>query len=484
MTLVAQLRALGRPRLLVVGDALLDRYVWGDARRISPEAPIPVLTAAREEARPGGAANVAVNVAALGADAALVGVVGRDAEAGLLREALRERGVDPAGLVEDPARPTIVKTRLVAGSQQVLRLDREETRPVAGDVEARVLERAAREAAARELTLVSDYAKGCVTDRLLRAVIDAARGARRRVVVDPKGEDYARYRGVSILTPNLGEFETAVGRRARDPEALREAGRSLVERLELEALLVTLGRDGIFLLTRDGRHQTIPTAARSVYDVTGAGDTVLSVLGVALAGGLGFEDAVRLANAAAGIKVSKVGAAAVAREELEAELSRPAPGSGGRVLTRAEAASVARGLRAEGKTLVFTNGCFDIVHAGHVQFLRDARALGDALMVGLNEDASVKALKGPKRPVIPLADRAELLAALRMVDYVVPFGEPTPTALIQEVLPAVLVKGEDWRDKGVVGREIVEAHGGRVALLPLRPGLSTTGLIERIVREP
>ncbi len=478
-----RLAALGRPRLLIVGDMIMDRYVIGDVGRISPEAPIPVLAARTSELRLGGAGNVAANLRSMDARVAVMGVVGDDGLGRAMRERFEEEEIDAEGLLIDPTRPTIEKTRMLSGVQQMLRVDWEDTRPLDGEVLERILERLPSAVAGADAVVLSDYGKGTLPEAVLAATIAAARGCGVPVLVDPKGDDYSRYHGATLITPNRKEAERALGR-SISLDALAAAGDELIEIAGLDLVVITLGPDGIYYRSCpdagggervEGR---APAVARAVYDVTGAGDTVVAHLALYLADRIGIEDAVRLANHAAGIVVAKLGTHSVTRAELHARLAEHAPPEG-KVLSPENLGQAVEAWRREGLRIVFTNGCFDVLHVGHIEYLRFARARGDVLLVGVNSDESITRLKGPLRPVNPLDDRLKVLAALEMVDAVVPFEEETPRLLIEAVTPDVLVKGADWADKGVVGREWVESHGGRVVLAPLVPGRSTTAILER-----
>jgi D-beta-D-heptose 7-phosphate kinase/D-beta-D-heptose 1-phosphate adenosyltransferase len=466
------------PRVLLVGDMILDRYQHGATDRISPEAPIVVLAATREEHRLGGCGNVAANLAALGAHVDCVAVVGDDEAAGRVRALMGEIGLSPAGLVTDATRPTIRKTRLVAQNQQLLRIDEEQARPLSAEVERELLERVEAAIGGADLVVVSDYGKGALTDGVLDRLCRREGGP--RVIVDPKGRQYARYRGATLLTPNRLEAETATGIALDGDDGIRRAALSLCETAGLHAAIITLGARGMYCCLADGsREWSIPATARSVYDVTGAGDTALATLGFALAAGADLEPAMRLATAAAGVKVQRFGVVAITPAEIEAALHDAGP-STGKVVERTELLSRLAADRGAGRRVVFTNGCFDVLHVGHLEYLQDARALGDVLVVAVNDDASVRRLKGEGRPVHRAADRAALLAGLECVSLVTVFPEDTPLELIRAVTPDVLVKGADWEDRGVVGREWVEQHGGRVVLAPMRPGHSTTGTLARL----
>jgi D-beta-D-heptose 7-phosphate kinase/D-beta-D-heptose 1-phosphate adenosyltransferase len=478
-------RGLGRPTVVVVGDAMLDRYVFGGISRISPEAPIQILRVEREEERPGGAASVAADLATLGARVRLVAYAGDDDAGRALRRLLRGAEIGANGVVETKGRPTTLKTRMVARglslsvSQQVLRVDREETSPVTAADEKRLVAAVTKALRGAGALVVSDYAKGVITEKSAKAIIAAARKAGVPVVVDPKGRDYARYRGATVITPNRKETLDATGIAPTGESGAEAAGRRLVELTGVDVAVITLDKDGIAIVPKDGPVELVPTTPREVYDVTGAGDVVAAVLGIALADGRTIREAVHLANVAAGVEVGKIGATPVSREEILHALGAE-PGAAHRVVDRATLRRELAAFRAAGKKVVFTNGCFDILHTGHARYLHEARRQGDVLVVGLNSDASVRRLKGEGRPVVREGDRAELLASLDCVDYVVVFEDDTPLDLIRAVEPDVLVKGEDWRDKGVVGREFVEARGGKVVLVKLLAGRSTTGIVDKV----
>ncbi|KAA0206018.1 MAG: bifunctional D-glycero-beta-D-manno-heptose-7-phosphate kinase/D-glycero-beta-D-manno-heptose 1-phosphate adenylyltransferase HldE [Proteobacteria bacterium] len=460
-------------KVLVAGDIMLDQYWFGPTSRISPEAPVPVVKVTQSQARPGGAANVAVNLASLGAKTTLAGVVGQDAGASLLRQALGERGI-ALELVESAGRPTITKLRVLSRNQQLIRLDTEDA---FGREEASLLlERVRRNATAASVCILSDYGKGSLLE--VPALVAAARAARMPVLVDPKGTDFTRYRGATLLTPNLAEFEAVAGTASSDADLAARARRMRSD-FALEALVVTLGERGMMVVTDASEAVFMPARAREVFDVTGAGDTVIAALAASLGAGMTLTDAAALANVAAGIVVRKIGVASVTPQELRQDLH--AQGLGGRgVVARAEIGRTVAEARARGERLVMTNGVFDILHAGHVGYLEEAKARGDRLLVAVNDDDSVRRLKGPERPVNPLADRMAVLAALAAVDWVVPFSEDTPADLIGEVLPDVLVKGGDYRPEDIAGGPAVIANGGRVEVLPFREGRSTTRILETI----
>jgi len=465
----------GRARVLVAGDVMLDRYWAGPTGRISPEAPVPVVRIQKDETRPGGAANVALNVAALGGAARLLGVVGRDDTAALLRTELEARRV-VADFVESPDCPTIAKLRILSRNQQLIRLDFEESLAVAGGFDRTVLMTRFEAALTDcEVVVLSDYGKGTLVDA--QALIAAARRSGRPVLVDPKGSNWLPYRGATMITPNLGELEAVVGP-CPDEATIVAKGSALLAELALGALLVTRSEHGMTLLTPDHPPLHLPAEAREVFDVTGAGDTVIATFAAALAAGQDFAHAARIANIAAGIVVGKLGTATVTPQELSRTLRRQHEDDSG-VLDEDELLARVAQARAQGQVVVMTNGCFDLLHVGHVRYLEAARRLGDVLIVAVNTDDSVKRLKGPTRPLNTTADRMRMLAALKCVDWVVPFSEDTPARLIGHVLPDFLVKGGDYKVEAIAGYDAVTANGGQVVVLEFHDGYSTTKLIER-----
>jgi len=491
VSLVEKLRAT---RLICVGDVMLDHYVYGGVERVSPEAPIPVLRVERETRTLGGAGNVLRNLKALGLSPCFVSVVGND-PAG--REVSRlAAGPDTAGvhllerpaadtevhLLQERARTTTIKTRYVAWTQQLLRADREKVAPISGSVREDLLRVLEHAAGGRTVTILSDYAKGVLGDGIAAAAIAIARAAGHAVVVDPKGTDYAPYRGASILKPNRRELGAATKLSVGTEAEVTAAARALIDDFELGAVLVSLSQEGMLLVEAGGAVHHLDAEAREVFDVSGAGDTVVAVLGAALGAGASLLDAARLANIAAGIVVGKVGTAVVHASELEeAIVSRDAL-AGQKLLPLPVALDHVARWRLKGLKIGFTNGCFDILHPGHVSLLAQAKSHCDRLVVGLNSDASVQRLKGPDRPVQNAAARGAVLSSLASVDMVVVFDEDTPRELIAALQPEVLVKGADYRKDEVVGGDIVESQGGRVVLAELVPGYSTTATIARMVR--
>jgi len=476
--LEAILTQRGRPRVLIVGDLILDRYVSGDVARISPEAPIPVLTARRSEEKLGGAGNVAANLVAMGAVVDIAGVLGDDGWGRALRKLLEDLGIETTGCAVDASRPTVQKTRMMSGSQQMLRVDWEDARPVSGAARDQLVASLPARVKTARAVVLSDYGKGVLVPEVIAAVLKAAKSANVPVLVDPKGEDYARYRGATLVTPNRKEAEQAVGRKLAKLEDLPSGADELIQKSGLDAAVITLGADGIYWRDKRGASGHVPAQARAVFDVTGAGDTVVAQLAFYMADGVGLGPAVELANQAAAITVARLGTHAVSRAELAAHLAESHP-HGGKVVRGGEVEALLAQWRRARPCLVFTNGCFDVLHVGHVDYLRFAKQKGDVLIVGVNDDASVKRLKGAGRPVNPLDDRMEMLAALEMVDAVTSFAEDTPAKIVERVTPNVLVKGQDWAEKGVVGREWVESHGGVVHLAPMVPGKSTTSILDR-----
>ena len=461
----------------VVGDLMLDEYVQGAVERISPEAPVPVVRVRDTEHRLGGAANVARQVVTLGAQVTLAGIAGTDAAGDDLLRLCAGTGVGTGGVVRTRERRTTRKLRVLGHSQQLLRLDWEDAQPCGTDATTAMLAQLAA-GPKPDAIILSDYAKGVLTPATIAAVLQHSRGA--PVVVDPKTRDFGRYRGATTVTPNLRELELAAGGPLdpADTAAITRAAQSLIAAADLQAMVVTLSERGMLVVPREGEATAVPARALEVYDVTGAGDTAVAVLALALSAGAPMLQAAQLANVAAGISVGQVGAVAVDAPSIRSALTA---GPAAKVLTRAELAARAASWRLAGKRIVFTNGCYDLLHAGHLSLLHGAAALGDVLVLAINSDASVRRLnKGPERPLVPEADRAALLAALACVDAVTIFDEDTPLEALQAVKPQVLVKGADYRPEQVVGRDFVEANGGRVVLVPLLPQKSTTALVERI----
>ncbi len=463
-----------RAGVLVVGDVMLDRYWHGPTSRISPEAPVPVVKVEQVEDRPGGAANVAMNIAALGAQSRLVGLTGVDEAASVLSASLSNVNVQ-CDFVALPGHPTITKLRVLSRSQQLLRLDFEEG--FAG-VDAEPMHQRIRQALPGLGALVlSDYAKGALEN--VSTMITLAREAGVPVLIDPKGSDFSRYHGATLLTPNFSEFEAVVGKCKTDEE-IAERGHALIKQHDLAALLVTRSEHGMTLLQPGKAPFHLPTQAQEVFDVTGAGDTVIGVLAAALAAGNSLEESCFLANAAAGVVVGKLGTSTVSPVELENAI-RARPESGFGVMNEAQLKAEVAKARQRGEKVVMTNGVFDILHAGHVSYLANARKLGDRLIVAVNSDVSTRRLKGETRPVNPQENRMIVLGALEAVDWVVSFEEDTPQRLIAEILPDLLVKGGDYQPEDIAGSKEVWANGGDVRVLNFEDGISTSNIIKTIV---
>ena len=463
--------------VLVVGDVMLDKYIWGEVERISPEAPVPVLQTAFQDDKPGGAANVAMNLAGLGACVTVVGFAGGDPEQERLESLLADAGVEPS-LTTVAGAPTTTKLRILSGNQQMMRLDTEAPLHSAAAYED-LLNRALEVLPNVSVVVLSDYAKGVLTEPVCRVVISEARRFNIPVLVDPKNHSFARYRGATTICPNRKELSVATGEPSADLDSLLAAGEAMLPSLEMELMAVTLGEKGIAVLRRGSRMHA-PAVVRQVYDVSGAGDTVIAVLALAMACGVEIEAAAQVANVAAGIVVSKVGTVPIQRDELLGALSQEIESHmDEKILPLDRLLSRVAGWRSAGQRVVFTNGCFDILHIGHITLLKQARRAGDRLIVALNSDSSVRRVKGPPRPVVGQQERARILAALSAVNAVVLFDEGTPLKLIEAIRPDVLVKGGDYTQDNVVGAREVRAWGGRVELIPLVEGASTTRLIAK-----
>ncbi len=465
-----------RAQVLVVGDVMLDRYWHGGTSRISPEAPVPIVKVEQVEDRPGGAANVALNIAALGAGVSLSGLVGRDEAADALVEMMAAANVH-SELHSVDTQPTITKLRVISRHQQLLRMDFEQ---IFAPEDAQILvEKSHRLLGSVGALILSDYAKGALADPA--PLIAAANKAGVPVLVDPKGSDFSRYRGATLLTPNLHEFETVVGPCANEKELVSK-GEQLMSDYDLSALLVTRGENGMTLLRPGEPELHLPARAREVFDVTGAGDTVISVLAASLAAGEQLPQAVALANLAASIVVAKLGTAAISTPELRRAIQAE-QGSERGVLSLEQLQVALQDARANGEKVVFTNGCFDILHPGHAGYLEQARELGDRLVVAVNGDESISRLKGPGRPINPVDSRMALLSKLESVDWVVSFDDDTPEKLLEALKPDILAKGGDYDKKSVVGWEIVENYGGKVEVLTLFDSFSTTSIVEKVLEK-
>jgi D-beta-D-heptose 7-phosphate kinase/D-beta-D-heptose 1-phosphate adenosyltransferase len=477
------LERVGVLRILVLGDLILDEYLWGKTERISPEAPVQVVEVQRNEMRLGGAGNVMHNLVTLGCHVHVASIMGDDADGRLLTQMLEDKGVDTGGIYFAQDRVTSRKTRVIASHQQMLRIDRESCQAISLDLENTLLSHVRTIANGYQAILVSDYLKGVLTEGVLQQVIAVGNDLGIPVVVDPKGSDYSKYRGATLLTPNRKEAQAASGISIVDGESLTRAGRRLCDDLDLDALVLTRSEEGMSLFFRDGSEAHLPTEAREVFDVSGAGDTVLALFGLGLGAGLSLQESAHLANLAAGVVVGKVGTSTVTADELRVAAAGQHPEGELKIRSREGLQPILEAERQKGRTVVFTNGCFDLLHVGHVKYLQKARRLGDLLVLGLNSDASIRRLKGPKRPLLGEEERAHILAALDCIDYVVIFDEDTPLKLISALRPDILVKGGDYTADGVVGKEIVESYGGRVELIQFVDGKSTTNIINKVLEQ-
>jgi len=485
------LSTIGRPNILLVGDFMLDKYVWGEVKRISQEAPIPVINVTSEEVRPGGAGSVANNLAEFGANVYCCGVIGNDDEGKRLREMLNNLRVETDGIVEDCDRPTTVKVRVMGhlqsagrGVQQLLRIDYEKTDDIQEKIQNEIINKIKDKVRHLDVILISDMNKGAVSKQIVEAVINYGKKQKIPVIVDPRyGGDYGNYKGATAIAPNRYETELSTGIKITGIDSLKAAGKKLLKDLSLEYVIITADKDGMFLCNKNGEYNLIHTVPKDVYDVSGAGDMVLSVLGFVAGGGNSFEDAAAIANVAAGIEVGKIGAMPISRSEILSELMGGPNPLYSKIKVLDELEKILDKHRESNEKIAFTNGCFDILHVGHVEYLKFSRRAGDVLVVGLNTDASVRAQKGQSRPFVVEDERARLVSALEDVDYVVLFDEQTPESLIRRVKPDILIKGEDWKEKGVVGREFVESYGGKVLLAPLVKGVSTTDIVSKVLEK-
>ncbi|KAA0244275.1 MAG: D-glycero-beta-D-manno-heptose 1-phosphate adenylyltransferase [Candidatus Brocadia sp. AMX2] len=475
---------LGSPRIMVIGDLMLDKYVWGEVKRISQEAPIPVINVSSEDVRPGGAGSVVNNLRTLDAQVFACGIIGDDTYGHTLLNIFQGMGVDTTGIIIDKSRPTILKMRFMGhlqtagkGVQQLLRVDYEKTHVISAEIESQLTGYLHNNIPACDIILISDMNKGLLSPSFLKTIVTICKKHKKIAIVDPKlMSDYTCYEGFTAMTPNRFETELATGIKIADNDSLHRAGSKLVSSLSLECCIITIDKDGMFLYDRGGNGKIIPTVPRAVFDVTGAGDMVLSMFGMIVGTGHSFEDAALLANVAAGIEVGKIGATPVSKGEILSELI----GGKSPLSDKIKDVEVLKGIlqehRKKNDKIVFTNGCFDILHVGHIEYLKFARKQGDLLVVGLNTDRSVKSQKGPSRPFVSETERAKMLAALEDVTYVVLFDELTPLNLIKVVKPDVLVKGEDWKNAGAVGGEFVASYGGKVVFAPFVEGVSTTNI--------
>ena len=467
-------------KILVIGDLMIDEYVWGSVDRISPEAPVQVVAVTDEDYTLGGAGNVVNNLAVLGAKVQTIGVIGTDANGTLLLKKLQSLNADTAGVIAESGRPTTIKTRILADHQHVLRIDRETRREISGDTFTKLSDAALALIPAADVVLVSDYGKGLITRKFLAQVVRSAKQNHKKVVVDPKGDDYTLYNGASLITPNRKEAVLASGVEIVNAATLQKAGAAILKKTDIERVLITLGKDGMALFERRKNPYKIAAEARQIYDVSGAGDTVAAVLSLSLAAGADYRQAMALANTAAGLVVGKVGTATTSPQELQAALDPSAEGTSSKYVPVSSVRALSKDLKRAGKKIVMTNGCFDLLHTGHIALLSEAKKLGQVLVVAIDDDQSVHKLKGEGRPLLTAAARTNILAALDVVDYVTVFATDRLTELIEDLRPDVLTKGSNYKHETVFGHEIVEKHGGRIVLIPIDESISATGIINKI----
>jgi D-beta-D-heptose 7-phosphate kinase / D-beta-D-heptose 1-phosphate adenosyltransferase len=493
-----------RCHLLVIGDLMLDEYLWGDVDRISPEAPVQVVSVQNEDFALGGAGNVVNNIMALGGKVSAAGVIGMGRNGRLLLKMFDELGVDTKGIVKERGRITIRKTRIIAvnhANQQVLRIDREKIQDISTSTLKKMIRIIEDRMPDIDVVLISDYGKGLITQSMLSQVIESAKKHKKMTIVDPKGLDFSKYSGVSLLTPNKKEAALASNVEIIDDPSLEKAANKILQNVDLNQLLITCGKDGMVLFERNKAPFRVKAEARQVFDVSGAGDTVLAVLGLAVASGISIKSSLAVANAAAGMVVGKTGTATVSKQELASALKIVLGKAGTATVSKQKLASVLtsdvralpakfkklsdlppliQDLKKRGKRVVLTNGCFDLLHAGHIMLFSESKHMGDILIVAIDDDESVKALKGPGRPVINAAERVRIISALDAVDYVVVFSSPELKKLIKIIQPDVLTKGSNYTDKEVFGRRLIEKYGGRVALIPVTENISSTRIIDNI----
>ena len=476
---------LGSPNVLIVGDFMLDIYTYGDALRISPEAPVPVLKIKNTETRAGGAGAVAADLAILGAKVYCVGLTGNDENGRILKNILTGLDIDVSGLLTLEDRPTISKQRLIGlaqhrHQQQLFRMDNENTTPISDEQADGVFNLFEEKLSQADIVCLQDYNKGLLTDGFCKRLIQQSRQIGKIVLIDPSPTaDYAKYSGATAITPNRQETSIAVGFEINTKSDYALASEKLFKELNLQAVIITLDKEGAYLKT-SSQSEIIPTRPRNVYDVTGAGDMVLASLAVSLAAGCDYKTAVLLANIAGGIEVEKFGVATVTVEEIINEIISQNLSKAGKVRTLDSLLPELKWHRSQGRKIVFTNGCFDVLHRGHIEYLKFCKNQGDIVVVGLNSDVSVKVIKGPNRPINNQYDRATVLAALESVDYIVIFNEPDPLNLIKQIKPDMLIKGQDWEGKVVIGAEEVKKNGGELIFAPLVKGTSSTATIEKI----
>ncbi|MFC1559862.1 D-glycero-beta-D-manno-heptose-7-phosphate kinase [Candidatus Margulisiibacteriota bacterium] len=482
--LIKYLAQFKNKKILVIGDIMLDEHIWSRVDRTSPEAPVPVADVTSITHVPGGAANVANNIRALGGDPILIGAIGRDSSGSKLVKALKKNKISPAFLIKEIKRPTTLKSRIIAANQQVVRVDREEKGKINDAIERKIVASLKKLIPRSDAVIISDYGKGLLTDTVIKHVIRLSKKNRIPVSADPKGADYRKYRGVTVITPNNKEAQAASKIEINDGKSLLKAGKQLLQIVKSDYVLITRGNNGMSLFTRgSGKAFHIPAIPREVFDITGAGDTVISALTLSLASGIGIKDSVVLSNYAASVAITKVGTAPVYLDELGKSLSEKAAAHK-KIKSRFELKEILKKKKQEGSRVVFTNGCFDLLHVGHIRYLEEAKKYGDILVIGLNSDSSVKKIKAKNRPYNPQSERAEILAALETVDYITIFSEDTPKSIILELKPDVQVKGGDYkRISSLPEAKAVRSYGGKVIIVPETKNKSSTKLINKIRRK-
>jgi len=466
--------------LLVIGDLMIDEYVWGKVDRISPEAPVQVVAVKNQDYTLGGSGNVVNNLMALGARVSVLGVIGKGSDGKRLLNKLNALGADTRGIIQESGRHTTKKTRVIAEHQQVLRIDRETRKEISAQTFKSIIKHAEKIIPDVDVILISDYGKGLINRAMIKSLVQIAKKHNKTTIADPKGLDFTKYAGVNLLTPNKKEASLASGMEITDPRTLAAAGQVLLDKSGIEKLLITCGKEGMILFAKDGKPSKTATKAREVYDVSGAGDTVLAVLGLGIAASLPFKTAVSLANTAAGIVVGKVGTAAVTQKELLQALKQTAAETVPKHKTLKELSELCRKLQKDRKKIVLTNGCFDLLHVGHIKLFAASKNLGDVLIVAIDDDDSVRSLKGPDRPVISATERVRILSALDSVDYMVVFANSELDKIIAHIRPDILTKGSNYDSEEVLGRDIVESYGGRVELIAITEEISSTQIINTI----
>ena len=466
--------------LLVVGDLMIDEYVWGDVDRISPEAPVQIVSVKSEEYTLGGSGNVVKNLVTLGAKVTVLGVTGAGKDGKLLLEKLKDLGIDSRGIIQESGRHTTKKTRIIADHQQVLRIDRETIKEISSKTFETLIDLADKIIPDMSVVLISDYGKGLITRSLVSKLVSIAKAHNKITIADPKGLDFKKYSGISLITPNKKEASLASGVEILDEKTLSAAGTRLLKKTGVERLLITCGKDGMAFFEPDQKMFKINTDAREVYDVSGAGDTVVAVLGICLAAGMSYRKSITIANTAAGIVVGKVGTATVTKKELVQALKQTPEKIVSKYKSLSELSELCRKLQKNRKKIVLTNGCFDLLHVGHIKLFSASKQLGDALIVAIDDDDSVRCLKGLGRPVISAKERVRILSALDSVDYVVIFATKELDKVIEAIRPDILTKGSNYASEKVLGMEIVESYGGRVELIPTTEEISSTQIINNI----